>query len=868
MDTLFINQGLKKYINCTQKTNCKNKLTNSNEETNDLCLKCKQIKIKNKKDKLHELLTVDFARYYRANNGDNMNTQFNNDNFEQKNSLIAQKGYSCNKVSVNNKNKSNVTYKKQHKILQSTILLLSWLFVFIFSAMLFYANTNNINFNLNNNVIAEGVAPVDSNSDGIYEINNADNLRYLSTNSSYWGYNFIQTDNIPMNDTSWVPIGNNSTKFTGTYDGGGHKITFENAVTINTEYAGLFGCVYHSAEIVNLGINWTELNFVSSVKYGGGIVGYNSCDIEQCYVEGQINANSSVLQYLGGISGYNEYSIISNCYNNANIIVNKIKSDGNVGGIAGYTSNDTLWGKIECCYNKGDLSVNNNDVYLGGIAGYSSICSISNCFNVGTLNGKGYAAGILAWGVDDPSLGYDSSLNYCYNIGEINATSGQSAGINCNGDERYYFSRNCKYSLPNKDDGFDWTTLDTSLKSSDFTTISTFNGSDSRYIWGSASSGWNFNEIWGLDSGINEGYPYLLALAESYFSNYSVAFDIEENGGDGTAPNGQTVKKNESIQLPTGEYKSGWTFVGWSENSNSTTTGILESPYTPTADVTLYAIFSKEISANFYQTNGTNSKQSVVIYNNAINGQITSPQIITSNGETAIGWASESDTNSFSLEQNTSTTINGGENYYAIVSYVVTITYNGNGHTGGLAVANSTGTAYKTANGTTTPTITQPASILINSNTFEKKYHTFIGWSTNSSATSSQYNVSYNYDFENDTVLYAVWQKTSCTTTITITLNVPAGSNTEIIFNILDGTKKDFVNATQIAVSSTKTITLELEKNKTYTIAITKPFSWQIKYNNGEPTTVNFFEFTTSGTTQSHEIEISGSAVPNIWVVV
>ena len=135
VDTLFINQGLKKYINCTQKTNCKNKLTNSNEETNDLCLKCKQIKIKNKKDKLHELLTVDFARYNRANNGDNMNTQFNNENFEQNNSFNTQKCYSCNKVSVNNKNKSNATYKKQHNAFQSTILLLSWLFVFVISAI-------------------------------------------------------------------------------------------------------------------------------------------------------------------------------------------------------------------------------------------------------------------------------------------------------------------------------------------------------------------------------------------------------------------------------------------------------------------------------------------------------------------------------------------------------------------------------------------------------------------------------------------------------------------------------------------------------------------------------------------------------------
>ena len=192
-----------------------------------------------------------------------------------------------------------------------------------------------------------------------------------------------------------------------------------------------------------------------------------------------------------------------------------------------------------------------------------------------------------------------------------------------------------------------------------------------------------------------------------------------------------------------------------------------------------------------------------------------------------------------------------------------TVVFNANAPSGAI----STG-----ASGMNNQTFTYGASQNLTANAFAYKFYQFQGWATSSSGgvTYSNGQSVQNLTDENNGVvnLYAIWLKTSCTTTITITLNVPANSNTEIIFNILDGTKQDFTTATQIAVSSSKTITLELEKDKTYTIAITKPFSWQIKYNNGESTTVNFYEFTTSGSTQSHEIEISGSTVPNIWVVV
>ena len=404
----------------TQKTNCQNEnIINENEERiNNLCLYCGQNKIKNKKGKTHELLTVDFARFNRANNGDKMNTQINKDNFEQRKNCNTQNSYNSNKVSLSSKGRINTTYQKRYNIVQSTVILLSWLFVFLLSAMIVYfTNVNNNNLiNLQNNVVAEGVNTFadESTRKGTgtsgdpYQISTMADLEFLSNedNSSYWSASFLQTKDIPYTSSTWSPIGTSSSKsFSGSYDGGGHTITFSESISLSYNNGGLFNYVKgvsttNKVIIKNLGVIWGNGGLSADYAFectSGGIIAISTdTKIENCWVQGKVSCLSwadyreSGLSYAGGIVGKSSTTEIINCYNFAEISTNG--QDGTMmghgcsysGGIVGDTDAET---EITNCYNVGVLSVGGSSyTNKWGIAGEATI---KDCFYSTECGGSG-----------------------------------------------------------------------------------------------------------------------------------------------------------------------------------------------------------------------------------------------------------------------------------------------------------------------------------------------------------------------------------------------------------------------------------------------------------------------------------------------
>ncbi|MDR2204143.1 MAG: InlB B-repeat-containing protein, partial [Nitrososphaerota archaeon] len=84
---------------------------------------------------------------------------------------------------------------------------------------------------------------------------------------------------------------------------------------------------------------------------------------------------------------------------------------------------------------------------------------------------------------------------------------------------------------------------------------------------------------------------------------------------------------------------------------------------------------------------------------------------------------------------------------YGTASTVYSVTYNGNGNTGGSAPVDPNGPYLNTS------TVT----VLGNTGNLTKTNHTFIGWSTNSNATVAQYTAGSTFVISGNTVLYAVW---------------------------------------------------------------------------------------------------------------
>ena len=776
------NQSFQNDLLSTQKTNCQNEnIINENEERiNSLCLKCGQNKIKNKKVKTQELLTVDFARYNRANNGDKMDAQFNKENFEQRKNCNTQNSYNSNKVSLNNKGRISTTYKKRYSIVQSTVILLSWLFVVMMSAILIYFTNNNM---INKLDAVNGT-----------KISTVEQLKNVANNLS--GSYYLAND-INVESGTWTRIGtSSSTPFTGTFDGNGYVITFSSSVSLNTgqETAGFFGYI-ENATITNLGIYWE--NFIGvQASFSGGIAAYaTDSEISNCYVDGVISGyplSGAVNCYVGGIIGSSDNSIIKNCFNKANVTVDPAPRD-----LGGTKSSGSIIADgsatIENCYNSGVI-YNDADDRDGYAIGASSI----NSFSVGTPTYQSYTV----------------SNNWPYDVWGDRGTSAPYLRV---------FS---EYSITYQPNGGSGTIANSYYKKN-----STASVTQSQFT---APSGYKFNG-WVDESGTpyQSGQTFtltknLVLTAQWILDIYTITFDITTNGGSGNAPTAQEVNVGEGITLPTGNYKSGWEFVGWSENASSTTSGLVSSPYTPTRNVTLYAIYSKTITVNFYQLGATTpTTQNQTIYNTTQNHTFTAPTVITSsiNGEvTQTGWTTASGSDTITYSTNT-ITLADSVNLYAVVKYNVVITYKANGGVGN-DVTSSSYAVTKSANGEETPKPYKANATLI-ANPFTKNDYTFVGWSTDANASSGTSAESI-YAVDSNTILYAIWQSNYVNVTFEITTNVA------VIFNVYDNSGNFVQQMFVDRNSNEQTVTTQLLKGKTYIIKLSTIYTANINVNGGQ----------------------------------
>ena len=106
-----------------------------------------------------------------------------------------------------------------------------------------------------------------------------------------------------------------------------------------------------------------------------------------------------------------------------------------------------------------------------------------------------------------------------------------------------------------------------------------------------ANGDWSKTQTFDSMAEAQEYLESFFDTASPVTTQYTVTYDV--NGGTGTvAP--VTVDAGESINLDDGTGitpPSGVTFVGWATTSTATTSDVTD-PYTPTGDVTLYAVYN------------------------------------------------------------------------------------------------------------------------------------------------------------------------------------------------------------------------------------------------------------------------------------
>ena len=237
--------------------------------------------------------------------------------------------------------------------------------------------------------------PAVLNSNNAYEIGNAGQLYWFADKVNkesykYVNVNVVLTADIVVNKNvlndgeltkdvdglrNWTPI----QQYDGTFDGAQHTISGIYCVSDTIEEAGIFQNTIDNAIVENIGV----LDSYYCLKKGynvGGIVGFNSGIIRNCYNEGMVSSLYNNDNYLGGICGMNGGGTITGCYNKGKVS-NAVRGT-RAGGICGRSTN-----KILNCYNTGSVT---GGYMVGGICGSNASSAtsgrIENCYNIGTIN--------------------------------------------------------------------------------------------------------------------------------------------------------------------------------------------------------------------------------------------------------------------------------------------------------------------------------------------------------------------------------------------------------------------------------------------------------------------------------------------------
>lgn len=383
------------------------------------------------------------------------------------------------------------------------------------------------------------IEPLDTDGNGYRNISTLENLRWVSENESCWGEKFELDNDIDAKKTKkwndgkgWSPIGTKDKPFTGVFDGKGHSIikltidrTEEDSYYHRCIYkdAAMFGHINgNNAQILNLSLLKCEIE--GGENTAGLAVNVSGATITNCKVTGYIESSF----FLSGFIYSADSATITKCYSNckmrgSNVAGFIIIAESStiqycsarseikfVSYASGFISNLTN-SKISECSSNGNIlykprfwALHEDDPVFGRIATGFVIhnlvdVEIKNCFSTCNIKGRGSIAGFAKLN--------QGSIEKCYSTGllknksdNVELTAGFILGDfynNVGGAWNIFWDKgNAKSEF--SDDWIGKTTAEMKTKST------------------YTDAGWDFDTIWAIKPGINDGYPYLRNVEIDY----------------------------------------------------------------------------------------------------------------------------------------------------------------------------------------------------------------------------------------------------------------------------------------------------------------------------------------------------------------
>ncbi|RCU46545.1 hypothetical protein DU504_04015 [Haloplanus salinus] len=213
-----------------------------------------------------------------------------------------------------------------------------------------------------------------------YVITTVQELQWMENELSA---HYLLDNDIDASDTvNWnggegfIPIGDSSTSFTGSFDGQGNTIS---GLTINRpteDSVGLFGFALE-ASIRNVTLTGLTVTGRDGV---GGLVGANQKGtVSDCSSSGQVTGDD----FVGGLVGGNR-GPVSESYASGTVTGND-----NVGGLIGIHSE-----LVSESYASGTVTGNDN---VGGLAGWSIDGGVLRSYASGPVSGNSSVGGLIGW---------------------------------------------------------------------------------------------------------------------------------------------------------------------------------------------------------------------------------------------------------------------------------------------------------------------------------------------------------------------------------------------------------------------------------------------------------------------------------------
>jgi hypothetical protein len=270
---------------------------------------------------------------------------------------------------------------------------------------LYSAATGSNNPAVQQTNLTDPPAAGDGSAGSPYLISTLYNFNWIVQNPGSWSKSFLQTANIDLSScassnsgTGFGVIGNGSTNFTGTYDGGGFVISNLPIARSGSYNQGLFGVVGGSGRIKSLGLVNASVSGYDCVGALAGMVNNSGCSITDCFTTGAVSGSYGD---VGGLVGEN-HGTITRCYSTCSVGAGSNYSSG---GLIGYNSSGT----VSNSYATG--SVVGSGGGKGGLVGNNTSSTIAYCYSISSqgLVGGFYGGGTLTSSYWDNSLAGSSA---------------------------------------------------------------------------------------------------------------------------------------------------------------------------------------------------------------------------------------------------------------------------------------------------------------------------------------------------------------------------------------------------------------------------------------------------------------------------